>query len=205
MITYQIFLLNFLLFVLLIMKTVRSCDSGCDLALASYYIKEGTNLTYISNLFNQPTSEILKYNPNIKSPDAIRSETRLNIPFTCDCLSGLFLGHTFSYKTKHGDTYKAIANVSYSNLITEDFLSRVNSYPATDIPSSVTINVTVNCSCGDRHVSKDYGLFLTYPIRYGDHLPGIAAESGVPVEVVKRYNAASDFSAGELVFLPAKG
>jgi len=187
------------------MKTEGNCDSGCDLALASYYIQEGSNLTYISNLFNQPTSEILKYNPNLKNPDVIQSQTRLNIPFTCDCLSGLFLGHTFLYKIKKNDNYKLIANIDYSNLITEDFLIRVNSYPAYNIPDDVVINVTVNCSCGDRHVSKDYGLFLTYPIRIGDNLSGIAAESGVPVEVVQRYNPSSDFSAGELVFLPAKG
>lgn len=186
------------------MKTVRSCNSGCDLALASYYIEEGTNLTYISNLFNQPTSEILKYNPNIQNPDTIQSHTRLNIPFTCDCLSGLFLGHTFSYKLKEGENYKAVANGYYSNLTTIDFLIRVNSYPATDIPAGTVINVTVNCSCGDRDVSKDYGLFLTYPLRNGDSLPGIAMESGVPVELVKRYNPASNFRAGELVFLPAK-
>lgn len=189
-----------------ITKTEGSCKSGCDLALASYYIQEGTNLTYISNLFNQPPSDILKYNPNLTNPDVIHSHTRLNIPFTCDCLSGLFLGHTFSYKIKTGDNYKALANIDYSSLTTEDFLIRVNSYLDTNIPTGVTINVTVNCSCGDRDVSKDYGLFLTYPLRKGDSLRGVAAESGVLVEVVQRYNTASDFSAGHgLVFLPAKG
>ncbi|KAI5447161.1 hypothetical protein KIW84_014855 [Lathyrus oleraceus] len=204
--TYPFFLVIILFLLLLIsMKTEGTCSSGCNLALASYSIPQGTDLTYISNLFNQQPSEILKHNPNLKNPDIILSQTKINVPFTCECLNGLFLGHTFSYETKHGDTYNAIVHVDYSNLTTEDWVTRVNSYPPTNIPDNVKINVTVNCSCGDRHVSKDYGLFLTYPLRVGDSLKGVAAEYGVPVEVVQRYNPQSDFSAGHgLVFLPAK-
>lgn len=200
--TYKIFLIS-LLFVI---PSEGKCLSGCNLALASYYIYEGTNLTYISKLFNQQYSEILKYNPSVNSPDSIQSQTRINVPFTCDCLNGVFLGHTFSYIANHGDTYNAIAKVYYSNLTTEDWVTKVNSWIPTNLPDSAEINVTVNCSCGDRHVSKDYGLFLTYPLLPGDNLKGIAADYSVPVEVLRRYNPASDFSAGYgLVFVPAKG
>lgn len=198
----------FLFFVLLIIvtRTQGKCSSGCNLALASYYITEGTNLTYISNLFNQPTSEILKYNPNLKNPDVIQSQTRINVPFTCECLNGVFLGHTFSYTTQPGSTYKSIAKLDYANLTTEEWVNRVNYYPSLDIPDNANINVTVNCSCGDRHVSKDYGLFLTYPLRPSDNLMRVAVDSGVPAEVLQKYNPASDFSAGNgLVFVPAKG
>ncbi|WJX22863.1 Chitin elicitor receptor kinase 1 [Trifolium repens] len=188
------------------MRTEGTCSSGCNLALASYYIRQGTDLTYISNLFDQQSSEIQKYNPNITNTDVILSDTRINVPFTCECLNGVFLGHTFLYTAKHGDTYNSIANVEYSNLTTEEWVTRVNSYPATNIPDNAQINVTVNCSCGERHVSKDYGLFLTYPIRKGQNLSGIAVENGVSVEVLKSYNPGSDFSAGHgLVFVPAKG
>lgn len=190
----------------IIMRIEGSCFSGCNLALASYYIWEGTNLTYISELFGTPTSEILKYNPGVKNPDTIQSQTRINVPFTCECLNGVFLGHTFSYTTQYGDNYISVARVGYSNLTTEEWVSRVNSYPPNDIPDNAKINVTINCSCGDRHVSKDYGLFLTYPLLPGDNLPRLAADSGVPAELLQRYNPASDFSAGNgLVFLPAKG
>ncbi|KAK2394205.1 lysM domain receptor kinase [Trifolium repens] len=187
------------------MRTEGSCSS-C-LALASYYIQEGSNITYISNLFNQQSLEIQKYNyPNLKNIDVIQSHTRINVPFTCECLNGVFLGHTFSYTTIHGDTYNSIANVIYSNLTTEEWMTRVNKYKPTDIPDSGKVNVTVNCSCGDKHVSKKFGLFLTYPLRKGENLSGIAVENGVPVEVLQRYNPGSDFSAGHgLVFVPAKG
>src|ERR1044072_1246946 len=114
----------FLLFVLLlIMKAQGSCNSGCNLALASYYIWVGANLTYISKLFGKSPSEILKFNPAVKNPDVIASETRINVPFSCECLDGVFLGHTFSYTTQSGDTYKSIAKIAFSNLTTDEWLS----------------------------------------------------------------------------------
>ncbi|MED6144491.1 hypothetical protein PIB30_016159 [Stylosanthes scabra] len=186
-------------------KSEASCSSGCDLALASYYLWPGTNLTYISTIFAKPQSEILKYNPGIKNPDSLQDQKRINVPFSCDCLNSDFLGHTFSYKTQHGDTYNNIAKHDFSNLTTEEWVSRVNSYPALHIPDDVLINVTVNCSCGDKHVSKDYGLFATYPLRFGEDLKSVAAESGVPAELLQRYNPGSDFGAGNgIVFVPAK-
>ncbi|XP_022642573.1 chitin elicitor receptor kinase 1 isoform X3 [Vigna radiata var. radiata] len=198
------------LFLLLIqflisIRVKGDCDSGCNLALASYYIPEGTNLTFISNLFGKPTSEILKYNPSVKDSNVIHSQTRINVPFSCDCLNGQFLGHTFSYRIQHGNTYQVVAYTSFSNLTTEDWVRRVNSYPSSHIPDNVNINVTINCSCGNRHVSKRYGLFLTYPLRLGDDLQKVGAESGVPAELLVRYNPTSNFSsASGLVFVPAK-
>ncbi|XP_015959059.1 chitin elicitor receptor kinase 1-like [Arachis duranensis] len=194
-----------LLFTATTTKSEAKCSSGCNLALASYYLWPGTNLTYITTIFGKPQSEILKYNPEIKNPDSIDKQERINVPFSCDCLNGDFLGHTFSYETHHGDTYNNIAHVAFSNLTTEEWLSRVNSYPALNIPDGVQINVTVNCSCGDIHVSKDYGLFATYPLRIGQDLKTVAAESAVPAELLQRYNQGSDFGAGNgIVFVPAK-
>ncbi|KAI9127968.1 hypothetical protein K1719_000961 [Acacia pycnantha] len=189
----------------LITELVEACSTGCKLALASYYVWEGANLTYISEIFGQEFSEILKYNPTIPNPDFVRSTTRINVPFTCDCLNGDFLGHTFIYKTQRGDTYNKVAEQAFSNLTTVDWLERVNQYEVIDIPANVEINVTVNCSCGNSHVSRDYGLFLTYPLRSGDSLSELAAASGVPVEIIQKYNPVSDFNAGSgLVFVPAK-
>ncbi|XP_054787839.1 lysM domain receptor-like kinase 3 [Prosopis cineraria] len=188
-----------------ILRVEAYCISGCKLALASYYVWQGANLTYISEIFGQKIPEILKYNPTVPNPDYVPSTTRINLPFTCDCLNGVFLGHTFTYSIQPGDTYRKIAQQDFSNLTTEDWLERVNSYEPSDIPENVGINVTVNCSCGNRHVSRDYGLFLTYPLQSGDTLSKLAAASGVPAELIQTYNPASDFNAGSgLVFLPAK-
>lgn len=191
--------------VLLCSKANAKCSRGCDLALASYYVWDGSNLTYIRKIFGREISEILTYNPQIENQDSIDTGSRINVPFRCDCLNGDFLGHTFEYTTQFGDTYDRIAERAFSNLTTEDWVHRVNEYPPTRIPDDVQINVTVNCSCGNRRVSMKYGLFATYPLRDGENLSTVAAAAGVTDDLVRRYNPAADFSAGTgLVFVPAK-
>ncbi|KAL2475689.1 Chitin elicitor receptor kinase 1 [Abeliophyllum distichum] len=195
-----------LLFLIFNVEVEAKCRKGCDLALASYYIWEGSNLTYISNIFNQNIHEILQFNPQVSSQDNIRSGTRINVPFSCECLNGDFLGHTFEYKTQSGDTYAKVAGLAFANLTTQYWIQRVNNYEPTQIPDFAPINVTINCSCGDRHVSKDYGLFTTYPLRPGEDLASVANESELPADLLQRFNPQSDFGAGSgNVFLPAKG
>ncbi|KAL6281999.1 hypothetical protein ACE6H2_012928 [Prunus campanulata] len=195
--------LAFHVFLLLSFKAKAKCKTGCNFALASYHVWEGANLTYISNIFGQQIPEILQYNRQVLQD---YNGTRIKVPFSCDCLNGDFLGHTFTYITQHGDTYNIIAENAFANLTTVEWLSRVNVYAPTQIPDKVPINVTVNCSCGNRHVSKDYGLFETYPLRLGEDLSYVAAETGVPAGLLVKYNRGSDFSSGNgLVFVPARG
>lgn len=192
--------------VFFILKVESRCSIGCDLAFASYYVAQGSNLTYISNIFSQSIPIILKYNPQIPSSDIIESGTRINVPFSCLCLNGDFLGHTFKYQTQVGDTYGKIATEVFANLTDEYWVQRVNLFEPVQIPDFAYINVTVNCTCGNKHVSKDYGLFATYPLRPGEDLKSLALESGVPMMLLEQFNAGSNFSAGSgLVFVPAKG
>ncbi|GKV40287.1 hypothetical protein SLEP1_g47954 [Rubroshorea leprosula] len=183
------------------------CRTGCDLALASYYVsQDASNLTYISTIFNLKISEILPYNHQIENSDYIATDDRIKVPFSCDCLNGDFLGHTFTYITQFGDIYNKVAQTVYANLTTEDWVHRFNIYGDNRIPINSLINVTVNCSCGDRRVSKDYGLFTTYPPRQRENLSILAAEAGVSTEILIRYNPRANISAESgLVFAPAKG
>ncbi|XP_071689712.1 lysM domain receptor-like kinase 3 [Rutidosis leptorrhynchoides] len=186
-------------------KTESKCSDGCDLALASYYVVQGSNLTYISKIFAQSIPEILKYNPHISRGDSIETGTRVNVPFSCLCLNGDFLGYTFKYQTQVGDTYAIIAKDVFANLTTEYWIQRVNWFEPTLIPDFVDINVTVNCTCGNKHVSKNFGLFATYPLRLGQDLQSLAIESGVSTTFLERFNVGTNFSAGSgIVFVPAK-
>lgn len=163
-------------------------------------------MSYISNVFGRSIPDIVQYNPGIRDSNSINSDSRINVPFSCDCINGDFLGHTFQYETVSGDTYRKIATSAFANLTDEYWLNRVNTYAPNNIPDNVPINVTVNCSCGDGSVSEDYGLFLTYPLRRGENLSSVAKECGVPAELLRRYNPVADFAAGSgIVFVPAKG
>ncbi|GMP66759.1 hypothetical protein CsSME_00026979 [Camellia sinensis var. sinensis] len=186
--------------------TVESkCSKGCDLALGSYYVWNGSNLTFIANVTNGSINDIMSYN-QIANADSVLSGTRINVPFSCECINGEFLGHVFQYSVISGDTYQKVANTYYANLTTETWLQKFNVYDPSRIPDTAQLNVTVNCSCGNSSVSKAYGLFITYPLRLGQSLQSIATETNLTADLIRSYNPNANFSSGSgLVYIPGKG
>ncbi|KAL1197479.1 Chitin elicitor receptor kinase 1 [Cardamine amara subsp. amara] len=162
--------------------TVESkCTESCGLALASYYVWNGSNLSIINQYLNSPIAPydqvnfdpILRYNSNIRSKDSIQIGSRVLVPFPCECQPGDFLGHKFIYPIQGGDVYDTVATRNYADLTTR--------------------------------VSKAYGLFVTYPLRPEDSLNSIASSSNVSAEILQRYNPGVDFSSGNgIVFVPGK-
>ncbi|KAK3184410.1 hypothetical protein Dsin_031696 [Dipteronia sinensis] len=194
--------------------TIQSkCSKSCDRALASYYVWNGSNITFIAETLRSSLvdpadisfSSILKYNPQILNKDNVFADTRINVPFPCDCIRGEFFGHVFQYQVQSGDTYDVVANRYYSNLTNVNWLRNFNSYPVENIPDSGTLNVTVNCSCGDAGVSKEYGLFVTYPLRPEDSLASIASAANLSRNLLQSYNPGVNFSQGNgLVYIPGR-
>ncbi|KAI3702577.1 hypothetical protein L6452_28321 [Arctium lappa] len=182
------------------------CSRGCDLALGSYYVEQGNDLTSISGYTNNSISDIIKYNrATISNQDSIQSFTRINIPFSCECINGELLGHVFNYDVRSQDTYSVIAEQRYANLTTADWIQRFNNYDPNRIPDTGHVNVTVNCSCGDTLVSKDYGLFVTYPLRQGETLDSVSSSANLSSDLIRRYNPDVNFNAGRgLVYIPGR-
>ncbi|MCH91938.1 receptor-like protein kinase, partial [Trifolium medium] len=74
-----------------------------------------------------------------------------------------------------------------------------------NIPVDGTLNVTVNCSCGNKVVSKDYGLFITYPLTSKNTLESIAKDTEIEADLLQRFNPGVNFNQGSgLVFIPGK-
>ncbi|XP_049381806.1 lysM domain receptor-like kinase 3 [Solanum stenotomum] len=180
------------------------CSDDCD-ALASFYVWNGANLTFISNTFSTTIKNILSYNPQITNPDIIQFQSRVNVPFSCSCVDGKFMGHQFDVQVKTSTTYPRIARLYCSNLTTVEKLQESNSYDPNNVPVNAIVKVTVNCSCGNSHVSKDYGLFITYPLRPGENLVTVANDFNLPQKLLEDYNPEANFSRGSgLVFIPGK-
>ncbi|KAJ8426198.1 hypothetical protein Cgig2_008915 [Carnegiea gigantea] len=182
-----------------------SCKRGCPLALASYYVWSGVNITFIAQVLGSTENDVLSYNPSVPDKDRVQAFTRVNVPFSCDCINGQFLGHMFQYQVHKAETYTTIANNSYANLTTVNWIAKFNSFPANNVPMNAFINVTVNCSCGDSRVSKKYGLFLTYPLRPEDNLTGLVQTMNTTVDLLRKYNPNVNFNGGKgIVFIPAQ-
>jgi chitin elicitor receptor kinase 1 len=204
----KLFLLVSSLFLVVVRFCIRvesSCSGGCD-ALASYYLWPNTNLTFISRMFSTSIPNIRSYNPQITNQDNIVAGTRINVPFSCGCVPDEFPGRQFDYEIRTGDSYQLIAETYYSNLTTVEMLINYNTYDPNRIPDvNARVNVTVNCTCGNRDVSRVYGLFVTYPLRPGQTLSAVANEVRLPEQLLRDYNPGSNFSSGSgLVFIPGR-
>ncbi|KAF7146188.1 hypothetical protein RHSIM_Rhsim04G0051800 [Rhododendron simsii] len=182
-----------------------TCSKGCDLALGSYYVSNDAYTRLVAEVSGNSVDELISYNPGTTEL-FILSGSRIVVPFACDCIDGEFLAHVFTYAARSGDTYDKIAKTYYANLTTAATLERSNSYPAnSSIPVNATVNVTVNCSCGNASVSEAYGLFVTYPLRAEDSLELIANASNLSTDLLRRYNPGANFSAGSgLVYIPGR-
>ncbi|KAL2322234.1 hypothetical protein Fmac_026613 [Flemingia macrophylla] len=204
------FLLLVPLLVILPFTAESACKEGCPRALASYYMWSGSNLTYISQIMQSTLltkpDDIVAYNKDtVPNKDSVQAFIRVNVPFPCDCIDGQFLAHIFPYDVQPQDTYDYVARTVFSNLTDVAWLRSFNTYPPDNIPDTGTLNVTVNCSCGNTDVA-DYGLFITYPLRPGDTLGSVASSLGLDSGLLQRYNPAVNFNQGTgLVYVPGKG
>ena len=150
-------------------EATPKCGKPCDLALASFVVWPGAQLNLVANHFNTTADTIVSYNTDqIPNKDSVQSGITINIPFSCGCLrfgSDEFLGHAFDYDIASGDTS--------------------NPYDPNRIPNAGRISVPVNCSCGDRAVSDEYGLFITYPLKSNDSLQSIVSQHNVTADLLQ--------------------
>jgi chitin elicitor receptor kinase 1 len=75
-------------------------------------------------------------------------------------------------------------------------LQQVNSYDANALPPGAAVNISINCSCGDGQISKDYGLFLTIPRTNAtiDSLSNLSSIYRIPYKFLSEYNRYVDFA-----------
>ncbi|CAB4274156.1 unnamed protein product [Prunus armeniaca] len=196
--------LGFLVLLSLCFTVKSQCIRSCDLALASYFVWPGSNLSFIARVMETSALTIGSYNKDVVPNRDSVQVGRINIPFSCECVNGNFLGYMFDYDVNSGDTYHTVAETYFSNLTTVEAMEWFNSYSPTYIPHS-QLNVSVNCSCGNSAVSEDYGLFITYPLRPGETLASIAQNVQLDETLLQRYNPGVNFSQGSgFVYIPGK-
>ncbi|KGN43499.1 lysM domain receptor-like kinase 3 isoform X1 [Cucumis sativus] len=196
----------FLVLITVLLGADSKCPRTCDVALGSYFVWEGANLSFVSQMFLLSSPDmIVSYNrQSVPNKDSVNSGIRVNVPFSCDCIDDTFLGHTFQYQIKRGDTYNEIATKFYSGLTTVGMLQRFNNFNALNLQENQILNVVVNCSCGDPDISRTYGLFVTYPIRSNDSWDKLREDTNVSLSLLQRYNQGVNFSPGNLVFIPGR-
>ncbi|KAI7736876.1 hypothetical protein M8C21_014417, partial [Ambrosia artemisiifolia] len=183
---------------------------------ATYPLQPEEDLWSLSRDSGVPMMLLEQFNPGsnfsvgsgpvfVPAKDIVSAGAKINVPFSCGCNDQEFLNHRFVYSVSSEDTYSVIAETYFSGLTNVDMLRRYNGYNELNIPPRSQVNVVVNCSCGDSRVSKDYGLFITYPIQNGENLSIIANETAINESLLRGYNPGSNFLNKDIVFIPGKG
>ncbi|KAL2629729.1 hypothetical protein R1flu_014415 [Riccia fluitans] len=180
---------------------------GCSAALAYYKLVANDNLLSLSDRFMTTVQEVQRYN-NIPVPDSVLEDQVVLFPFPCKCTDDN-LGYSFLYSVKLDDTITEIAEDLYENLSRNEWISKANpSIKDTTIYEGLRLNIPVNCSCGDPDISLEYGLFVTYPLRSGDNVSGLAEQFQTDELTIQKYNPSVNWnrlSPGEdIIYIPQR-
>ncbi|PNX60456.1 receptor-like protein kinase, partial [Trifolium pratense] len=86
-----------------------------------------------------------------------------------------------------------------------EFLGHVFEYSSSEGDTYDLIANTYYASLTTVEISKDYGLFITYPLRARDNLQKIASDSELDEGVIQSFNSGVNFSKGSgIVFIPGR-
>ena len=114
-------------------------------------------------------------------------------------------------QVQSSDSPYSIATFTYDNLTTESWVGTANSLPDVHfVITGTSLDVPVNCSCGNPTVTSDYGLFLTYPVLEGtgSNLNGIASNFNTSADLLRKFNPSvlwTDFQPTQYAFIPVTG
>ncbi|KAL3679668.1 hypothetical protein R1sor_022624 [Riccia sorocarpa] len=178
---------------------------GCSAGLAYYKLVDNDNLIALSNRFMTTLEEVQRYN-NIPSTSSVQKDQMVLFPFPCECTDNN-LGFTFFYTVQLGDSLDKIAENLYQNLATKEMIREANSQITdTTLPQGYDLKVPVNCYCGDPGISPDYGLFVTYPVRQGDNVSGLAEQFQAGEQTIEKFNPSVNWNslstANDIVYIP---
>ncbi|KAL5101669.1 hypothetical protein RYX36_005996 [Vicia faba] len=170
-------------------NSVDSCQSYLTFQSNPPY----NTLSSISNLLNASPSLVSQSN-NISTLQTIPTNTILTVPVTCSCTGNKnYYQHNTSYTLKTvGETYFAVANLTYEALTTCQALIAQNPYPIRNLTVGLKLTVPLRCACPTKK-QRDQGIkyLLTYLVSQGESVSIIADIFGADPQTVIEANKLS--------------
>ncbi|CAK8538489.1 unnamed protein product [Lathyrus sativus] len=172
-----------------ICNSVNSCQSYLTFKSNPPY----NTLSSISNLLNASPSLVSQSN-NISTLQTIPTDTILTVPVTCSCSGdNSYYQHNTSYTLKTaGETYFAVANLTYQALTTCQALIAQNPYGIRNLSVGLNLTIPLRCACPTKK-QRDQGIkyLLTYLISQGETVSSIADIFGADPQTVIEANELS--------------
>ncbi|KAI5433680.1 protein LYK5 [Lathyrus oleraceus] len=172
-----------------ICNSVNSCQSYLTFISNPPY----NTLSSISNLLNASPSLISQSN-NISTLQTIPTGTILTVPVNCSCSgNNKYYQHNSTYTMKTvGESYFAVANLTYQALTTCQALIAQNPYGIKNLVVGLNITVPLRCACPTKK-QRDQGIkyLLTYLVSKDESVSSIADIFGADPQTVIEANKLS--------------
>jgi chitin elicitor receptor kinase 1 len=147
------------------------------------------------------------YNPNIQNVNNIIAGNPIYIPFTCSCTNDQLLNQFF-YSVQNGDILTSIARGIYEGFTQYDWIAAASGVSNPNyIQVGQSLQIPVNCTCGNPSVSTKYGFFATYVEQNGDTESSIASTFNITESLLQEYNPGVNLLSlptSSILFVPAK-
>ncbi|XP_068636569.1 lysM domain-containing GPI-anchored protein 1-like isoform X2 [Aristolochia californica] len=191
-------------------STIEPCSvsDSCN-AMVGYSLYTDLKVAEVANLFQVDPVALLTANAiDISYTDLenhiLPSKLFLKVPITCSCKDGIRKSFT-RYKTRPSDTLGSIADGIFSGLVSAEQIRDANGITdPTVLDVGLMLAVPLPCTCFNSTDNLLPALYLSYVVRPGDIVAGIAARYYTTVTDIMTVNAMGSMTVkpGDIISIP---
>lgn len=195
-------------------STIEPCSvsDSCN-AMVGYTLYTDLKVAEVASLFQIDPIALLTENAiDIAFPDVenhiLPSRLFLKIPILCSCSDGIRKSVSTHYKTRPSDTLSYIADTVFSSLVSADQIRNANgiSDPSVlDVGQALLIPLP--CTCFNSTDNSLPAVYLSYVVRSGDTVAGIAVQYSTTSSDIMTVNGMGSptVKAGDIIAVPLPG
>ncbi|KAG9451095.1 hypothetical protein H6P81_011060 [Aristolochia fimbriata] len=191
-------------------STIEPCavSDTCG-AMVGYSLYTDLKVAEVANLFQVDPVALLTANAiDISYPDLenhiLPARLFLKVPVVCACKDGIRKSFT-RYRTRPSDTLGSVADGVFSGLVSAEQIRDANGITdPTVLDVGLTLTVPLPCTCFNSTDNLLPAVYLSYVVRPGDTVSGIAARYYTTVTDIMTVNAMGSMTVkpGDIVSIP---
>ncbi|CAA7400889.1 unnamed protein product [Spirodela intermedia] len=177
-------------------STIEPCNGSeaCQ-ALVGYTLYADLKVSEVAALFQVDSIALLAANAVDVSLSDVENRILpagifLRVPVVCACDDGIRKVISVRYRSRPGDTLASIAGAVYSGLVTADQIQEANGISDSGaVDAGESLLVPLPCSCFNSSDNSLPAVYMSYVVREGDTVAGIAAAYSTTISDIMNVNA----------------
>ncbi|KAJ6846681.1 putative lysM domain-containing GPI-anchored protein 1 isoform X1 [Iris pallida] len=195
-------------------STIEPC-SGSDTcsSLLGYTLYADLKVSEVAALFQVDPLLLLSANSIDPSPPSapnsiLPSGLFLRVPLPCSCSDGIRRSLSVRYRTRPADTLSSLASNIFSSLASAEQIRDANGLSSADPDASLEVGqslvIPLPCSCFNSTDNFLPAVYLSYVVREGDTVEGVAREYDTTVTDIMNVNAMGSpvIQPGDILAVP---